>query len=284
MTITRRDFVKSSAGAVIGGAALGSRSAWAAAGKHPPGIQLYTVRDQLKKDFEGTLRDVHSAGFVEVEAAGYYDRTAPQFKQAVENAGLHLVSVHHALADLLQKGDELISYVHELGSSYLICSAPRAQDPARKDLTLDDWKWCAGQFNKLGERVKAAGMQFGYHNHVHEFEKHEGGIGYDALLNSTDPKLVTFEMDCGWVAVGGYQPAEYLNKYPNRISLLHVKDMVNDGSKWHSTILGRGKVDYSAIFAAAKNVKRYFYEQEEFEGSPTEALTASAEYLRKSGF
>lgn len=284
MTISRRDFVKTSAGAVIGGAVLSSQSAWAKTTKHQLGIQLYTVRDQLKKDFEGTLRDVHAAGFVEVEAAGYFDHTASQFKQAVDNAGLHLISVHHSLADLLAKTDELIQYVHDLGSTYLICSAPRAQDPSRKDLTLDDWKWNAEQFNQLGEKVKATGMQFGYHNHVHEFEKHDGGIGYDVLLNATDPKRVTFEMDCGWVFVGGYQPTDYLKKYPDRITLLHVKDMVKTDDKAHSTILGRGSIDYKPIFAAAKNVKHYFYEQEEFGGSPAEALTASAEYLRRSGF
>ena len=284
MRITRRDFVKTCAGAVVGTAALSATTAWAAPKKRLLGIQLYTVRDQLKKDFEGTLRDVHSAGFVEVEAAGYYDRTAPQFKQAVKNAGLLCVSVHHSLGDLLDKGDELIKYVHSLGATYLVCSSPRAQDPSRKDLTLDDWKWCADQFNKFGEKTKTAGLQFGYHNHIHEFEKHDGGIGYDVLLSSTDPKLVTLEMDCGWVAVAGYKPADYLAKYPDRFSLLHVKDMIGKGEQHKSTILGRGEVDYAPILAAARNVRHYFYEQEEFDGAPMDALKASAEYLRKFGF
>jgi sugar phosphate isomerase/epimerase len=275
--ISRRDFVKSSAGAVIGGAVLGSQL-WAAPHGLPLGIQLYTVRDLLAKDFDGTLRDVHTAGFVEVEAAGYYGRTAPQFKQAVDNAGLRCVSVHHSLGDLLAK-PELIDYVHQLDASYLICSSPRKKDGSDGQLTLDDWKWNADQFNKFGEKTKTAGMQFGYHNHMHEFDKFDGVVAYDELLKNTDPKLVTMEMDCGWVFVGGYEPADYLNKYPERFSLLHVKDMIGKGEEHKSTELGHGSIDYKTVFAAAKNLKHYFYEQEAFDKPAMEALKISADYL-----
>jgi len=283
--ISRRSFVKTGVGAAIGGAILGSVQRLSATTKRRPlGIQLYTVRDMMAKDLYGTLRQVAAAGFLEVEAAGYFGRTAPQFKQAVEIEGMKCISVHHSLADLLAKQDELIQYVHDLGAKYLICSSPRAKDPPRKDLTLDDWKWSAEQFNKLGEKTKAAGMQFGYHNHFHEFKKTDGEIPYDQVLRLTDPKVVTMEMDCGWVAVGGYQPAEYLKKYPKRISLLHVKEMVIGKGDPHSTELGRGSIDYAAVFAAASNVQHYFYEQEEFDIPATEALKISADYLRKSGF
>ncbi len=278
MAISRRDFVKAGAGVTIGGAVLGSKM-WASPRGLPLGIQLYTVRDQLKQDFEGTLKGVHSAGFVEVEAAGYYGRTAPQFKQAVESAGLKFVSVHHSLGDLLAK-PELIDYVHQLGATYLICSSPRTKDGSDHELTLDDWKWNADQFNKVGEKTKPAGMQFGYHNHVHEFKKFDGVVAYDELLKNTDPKLVTMEMDCGWVKVGGFEPTDYLKKYPNRFSLLHVKEMEVGKGEPKSTVLGRGSIDYKAVFAAAKNVKHYFYEQEEFEMPAMEALKVSADYLK----
>ncbi len=278
MAISRRDFVKAGAGVTIGGAVLGSKM-WASPRGLPLGIQLYTVRDQLKQDFEGTLKGVHSAGFVEVEAAGYYGRTAPQFKQAVESAGLKCVSVHHSLGDLLAK-PELIDYVHQLGATYLICSSPRTKDGSDHELTLDDWKWNADQFNKMGEKTKPAGMQFGYHNHVHEFKKFDGVVAYDELLKNTDPKLVTMEMDCGWVKVGGFEPTDYLKKYPNRFSLLHVKEMEVGKGEPKSTVLGRGSIDYKAVFAAAKNVKHYFYEQEEFEMPAMEALKVSADYLK----
>ena len=286
--ISRRRFVRVAAGAAIGGALTGASSGmWAQGRKLPRGIQLYTVRDLLAKDFYGTLRQVALAGFQEVEAAGYYGRTAAQFRNAVELEGMKCVSAHHSLADLVAKRDELRQFGHELGLKYLVCSAPRGRNAATKDkdLTLDDWKWNFEQFNILGEKVKAGGMQFGYHNHVNEFKRLDGKLVYDELLKQTDPKLVTMEMDCGWVVAAGYKPTDYLNRYPARYTLLHVKDMVmKAGTEPHSTELGRGNIDYAPIFAAAKHVQHYFYEQEEFEGAPMDALKESSEYLKKSSF
>jgi sugar phosphate isomerase/epimerase len=280
--ITRRDFVKTTSGAVVGGALVSAApKMWGKATNLPMGIQLYTVREQLPKDFDGTLRQLHDDGFQEVEAAGYFGRTAAQFKQAMDNAGLHCVSAHHPLADLLAKEDELIQYGHDLGLSYIICSWARAKDPKQQELTLDDWKWDCEQFNRIGEKTRKAGIQFGYHNHVREFKKLDGMLIYDVLLHGTDPKLVTMEMDCGWVVAAGFNPIEYLNKYPKRFSMLHVKDMTA-GPDPHSTVLGRGSIDYRPIFAAAKNIKHYFYEQEEFNNTPAqEAIKMSADYLKK---
>lgn len=277
--ISRRDFVKTTAGAAIGAAVLGSTSSLLAAKRLPLGIQLYTVRDLLPKNFDGTLQALHEDGFVECEAAGYFGRTAADFKKSVQNAGLRCVSAHHPLADLLAKEDELIQYSHDLGLKYLICSWPRAKDPSRQELTLDDWKWDFDQFNKLGEKTKAAGMQFGYHNHNREFQKLDGVLIYDELLRLTDPKLVTMEMDCGWVVAAGYKPVDYLTKFPHRYSLLHVKDMTA-GPNPHSTELGHGVIDYKEIFAAAGNVQHYFYEQEEFDMPAMEAIKVSADYLK----
>jgi len=284
--ISRRRFLKHAAGAAIGGAVVSAAPFLLGKTQRLPlGIQLYTVRDLMAKDLYGTLRDVAAAGFQEVEAAGYFGRTAAQFKQAVEVQGLRCVSAHHSLADLLAKQDELIQYGHELGIKYLICAAPRAKDPSSKTLTLDDWKWDFEQFNKIGEKTRAAGIQFGYHNHVGEFKTLDGVLVYDELLRQTDAKLVTMEMDCGWVVVAGFQPVEYLKKYPNRYTLLHVKDVVmKPGSEPRSTELGRGSVDYAPIFAAAKHVQHYFYEQEEFDMPPVEAIRISVAYLKESGF
>lgn len=285
MSLSRRSFVKRASAVVVGSAILSSLPDFAKAQRLPLGIQLYTVRDLLAKDFYGTLRQVAAAGFQVVEAAGYFDRTAAQFKGAVDIEGMRCVSAHHSLADLLAKQNELIEYAHDLGLSYLICAAPRAKDPARKDLTLDDWKWDFEQFNKIGEKTKAAGIQFGYHNHTEEFRKLNGVLVYDELLRATEPSLVTMEMDCGWVAAAGFQPIDYLRRYPTRFTLLHVKDMVlHKGSEPHSTELGHGDIDYAPIFAAAKHVRYYFYEQEEFDMPPLDALKISAAYLKKSAF
>jgi sugar phosphate isomerase/epimerase len=281
---SRRDFLKSAAMAAT---VLAASSTLAEPKPHQLGIQLYTVREIMAKDFNQGLRDVASAGFQEVEAAGYYDRPAARFKIAVEIEGLRCVSAHHSLADLLAKQDELIQYAHDLGLEFLICAAPRARDASRKELTLDDWKWNFEQFNRIGEKTKAAGIQFGYHNHTEEFKRLDGVLVYDALLRHTDPHLVTMEMDCGWVFAAGFKPVDYLKRYPQRFTLLHVKDMVaKPGSEPHSpefqsTELGRGEINYAPIFAAATHMQHYFYEQEEFDMDPVKAMKISAAYLEK---
>jgi sugar phosphate isomerase/epimerase len=130
--------------------------------------------------------------------------------------------------------------------------------------------------------VKAAGMTFGYHNHTPEFGTEGGVVFYDELLKLTDPKLVHFEMDCGWVFAAGRDPIEYLSKTPERFPLLHVKDMTKGATgQFHSTVMGTGLVNYKPILRAAKGLKHYFIEQEEFDIDPIEALKLDADYMRK---
>ncbi|MGA2084984.1 MAG: sugar phosphate isomerase/epimerase [Terracidiphilus sp.] len=280
-TITRRDFVR--LGAAVAGTCVSAGRLDAAPLRLPIGLQLYSVRELLPKDFDGTLRKVREAGYTEVEAAGYYDRTAADFRKAMDKAGLRCTSTHHTLALLLAHQDELIEYGRALGLDFMICPWPMRRDPALTGaLKLDDWRWVAGQLNRIGEKVKAAGMTFGYHNHGPEFGSEGGVVFYDELLWLTDPKLVVFEMDCGWVAAAGRNPVDYLSKTPGRFPLLHVKDMVKgENGKMHSTVMGRGVVDYRAILRAATGLKHYFIEQEEFDMDPIEALKLDAEYMRK---
>jgi sugar phosphate isomerase/epimerase len=280
-SLTRREFVGLGAGAVAAFAGAG-RLAAKPLGR-PIGLQLYSVRELLPKDFDGTLAKVRAAGYTEVEAAGYYDRTAAQFRKAMDQAGLRCVSTHHPLGVLRPQLDALIEYGHALGLDYMICSSSVRRDPASNGpLNLDDWRWVAGEFNRIGEKVKAAGMTFGYHNHTPEFGVEGGTVLYDELLRLTDPKLVVFEMDCGWVAATGRNPVEYLSKTPERFPLLHVKDMVRGTTGgFHSTVMGRGVVDYRPILRAATGLKHYFIEQEEFDMDTIEALRLDAEYMRK---
>jgi sugar phosphate isomerase/epimerase len=125
-------------------------------------------------------------------------------------------------------------------------------------------------------------MTFGYHNHTPEFGTEGGVVFYDELLKNTDPKLVVFEMDCGWVFAAGRDPIEYLSKTPERFPLLHVKDMAREANgQFHSTVMGRGLVDYKLTLRAATGLKHYFIEQEEFDMDPIEALRLDAEYMRR---
>jgi len=248
----------------------------------PIGLQLYSVRELLPKDFDGTLHQLAAAGYVEMEAAGYFGRTAAQFRQSMEQAGLRLVGTHYAMGLLRPHLDENIEFSHNLGVSYIVCPSPERKDPtARGPLTLDDWRWVAGELNRIGEKVKAAGMTFAYHNHGPEFGAENGVVFYDELLRLTDPKLVVFEMDLGWVFAAGRNPIDYLSKTPERFPLLHVKDMKkNAKGEYESTVLGRGLMDYKPILRAATGVKHYFIEQEEFEIPIMEALKLDADYMR----
>ena len=279
---SRRRFLKAS-GAAVAATCVGARQLSAAPLRFPVGLQLYSVRDLLPKDFDGTLARVRAAGYTEVEAAGYYDKPAAEFRKAMGAAGLRCISTHHPMVVLKPRLDELIEYGHALGLNYMVCPSPMRKDPAAKGpLTLDDWRWTADELNKIGEKVNAAGMRFGYHNHTPEFGSEGGVVFYDELLRLTDPKLVFFEMDCGWVVAAGRNPVDYLSKTPDRFPLLHVKDMVKgENGKMHSTVMGRGVVDYKPILRAATGLKHYFIEQEEFDMDTMEALRLDAEFMRK---
>jgi sugar phosphate isomerase/epimerase len=280
---SRRDFLKTTCAAAAA-TCLGAPRLHAAQLDMPLGVQLYSVRDLLPKDFDGTLHKLSSIGYKVVEAAGYYNKTAAQWKQSMDAAGLRCISSHHALADLKSKFDELLEYAHGIGLEYIICSwAGIRRDPKKKgELDLDDWRWTADQFNEMGRKIKAAGLTFGYHNHWVEFGTENGTVFYDELLKRTDPQYVVFEMDCGWVVAGGHNPVQYLNAHPGRFPLFHVKDLVKgpDG-KYKNVIMGKGSIDYKPIFKAGTGVKQYFIEQEEYTFNPIEDLKQDAEFMRK---
>lgn len=284
MTISsRRSFLKAS-GAVAAVACVGGESLMATPVRFPIGLQLYSVRNLLPKDFEGTLQKLAAAGYKEMEAAGYFDKTAADFGNALQKAGLKCVSTHHQLTQLKTQFDQLIEYGQAIGLEYIICSSANVhRDPTRKgELNLDDWRYVADQFNAIGAKVKAAGMTFGYHNHVVEFETENGIVFFDELLKRTDPNVVKFQMDCGWVVGGGHNPVDYLTKFPERFPLLHVKDMVKEpDGKLRNVVMGKGFIDYKPIFRAATGLKHYFIEQEEFEGDPMTELREDAEFMKK---
>jgi len=281
--VSRRTFLKA-AGAAGAAAVLDNRLSPAQVKHIPVGLQLYSVREQLPKDFDGTLHQLAAIGIKEVEAAGYFKKTAAEFRSSLDAAGLRCVSTHHALLELKPKLDQWIDFGHTLGLEYIICSwAGVHRDPSRKgEMTLDDWRYAADEFNQIGEKIKAAGITFGYHNHWVEFGTEGGVVFYDELLKRTDPKYVVFEMDCGWVVAGGHNPVDYLGKTPQRFPLLHVKDLVKqpDG-KYKNVVMGHGPIDYKPIMKAATGLKHYFIEQEEFQGDPFANLREDVEYMRK---
>jgi sugar phosphate isomerase/epimerase len=296
---SRRHFLKTASAAVAFAAACAD-APWLMANPLglPLGLQLYSVRDLLPNDYDGTLHQLSAMGYLEVEAAGFFGRSANAVKRAMTQAGLHCVSAHYSYADLAPHLDEAIQFAKALGLEYIICASPGLPEGspvksanarvAREAMTLDDWRWNAEQFNRMGDRVNAAGIKFGYHNHTAEFRDVSGVVIYDELMRLTDPSKVTMEMDCGWVIVGGKNPVDYLNRYPTRISMLHVKDFKLSGTPRSDTEpppsaeLGRGSIDYRPIFAAAKkaDLQHAFIEQEQYDLPTMEALKIDADYMK----
>jgi len=291
---TRRDFLKTgSAALVYGSTLLRSGSLTAEPLGLPLGLQLYSVRELLPTDYAGTLKKIGALGYKQVEAAGYFNKDAAQVTQAMQAAGLQCVSAHYPFTALQAQFDEILEFNKKIGVHYLICSSPGFKHPPAPSAThthmgfpsisMEDWRWNADQFNKLGEKVSAAGMKFGYHNHIMELRKTDGVVPLEELMRLTDPAHVTFEMDCGWVVVGGGNPIDFLQRYPTRITMLHIKDF----KQLHPPKvceLGQGIIKYGPIFqAAAKtgHIKHMFVEQEEFDMPPFQALKVDADYMAK---
>lgn len=263
----------------------------------PIGLQIYTVREEAAKDLRGTLKVIADIGYSEIELAGQPEQPAAEIRRLLADCGLVAPSMHASMRTLQKSAEQCIEYAHAIGAQYLVCSFPSTFDSRSlpidsmaAKLTLDDWKWNADRLNRIGELARQAGMRCGYHNHNMEFRSYDGVIAFDELLRRTDPALVTVELDIGWVVTAGHDPATYLRKHADRISLLHVKDVsknlqVTQEPRAQTTEVGSGRIDWKVLFAAAdpKLIRHYFVEQENFERSPLEAVKVSFDYLRQLG-
>src|SRR3954452_5585004 len=296
-SISRRRLLQMGAAAIGGVSAIARRAAGDPLGR-AIGLQLYTVREQAAKDFEGTLKKVAAIGYQEVELYSFFDRKPSEVRRSLEDAGLKCVSAHYGVPALQEGLAARIDDAKELGLEFMICPFPGVADPARlkagggpaftESLTLDDWKWNADLFNKVGEQAKKAGLRFGYHNHHIEFREFGGVTAFDELLRRTDPGLVTIELDCGWLKVAGLDPADFIARHASRVGLLHVKDVkagpapsTRFGPPVPFAVVGRGSIDWRKVFEAAKKagVRRYYVEQDTTERPPLEAIKISRDYL-----
>jgi sugar phosphate isomerase/epimerase len=244
------------------------------------GMQLYTVRRQLEKDFEGTLAKVAALGYKEVEFAGYFHHKPPEVKSILDRHGLKAPSTHIVMADLRNKLSQVLEDSHVIGHEYIVL--PWIDEKDRHP--LDNWKRIAEFMNQTAEKVHQSGFQFAYHNHNFEFENMDGKMPYDVLQENTDRKLVKFEMDLYWITRGHQDPLKYFDKYPGRFPLVHVKDM--DKNSENYTEVGRGRIDFKRVFAQADKggIKHYFVEQDETPGSPFDSLKISYDNLSKLQF
>ncbi|MFA7053209.1 MAG: sugar phosphate isomerase/epimerase, partial [Kiritimatiellia bacterium] len=226
--------------------------------KGPVGVQIYSLRNPLKQDGAKAL-DVLKAlnvKYVEIGIESHYGLTQEQMKQALDERGLIPIAAHAGQGFLLNKTEEAIAAARYFGLKYLGVAWASHQKPLDEAQTLK----IAADFNEIGKRLKAAGIQFFYHNHGFEFQPYKDGTLFDLLMAKTDPDLVKFEMDVLWTVFPGQDPVKLLKKYPDRWVLMHLKDLKKDVAGnlsggtdlTNDVVLGTGQADYPAILKACQ--------------------------------
>lgn len=269
MTSDRQDetFHLSRRGLLAGGAAALSMTALAACGRSgtsakvattPIGIQLYTVRAEMEKDFAGTLKRIAAIGYQEVEFHNYFDHSPADVRQLLADLGLKSPSVHMNAREMRDNPDPLIEQAKEVGHEFALIAWTMPEDRE----TLDQYKGWADVCNDVAERCKNAGLRFAYHNHNFEFEPIDGVLPYDILMQNTDPSLVGFELDFYWAKAAGQNISDVLSKAPERFPLCHIKDMDPSGAM---ADVGAGIIDFTDILASkvASGIEHYYVERDD---------------------
>ena len=280
MTISRRHFL-SLTGGMLATPALSQKMRR----PHglPVGIQLYMVNNDLSKDPAGTLKKIAEIGYTEVETAGWGKLSAAQFRDLLRDVGLRAPSAHLGFGT--QDTGKLLDDAKALGAEYAVSSALLPGDSAGMEnffkivdsLSAEDFRRIAAKANGIGQQANAVGLKYAYHNHNFEFrDLGDGKTGYEILLQETDPSLVKFEADCGWMKVAGKDPIDYLTRHGDRFAMLHIKDFKNitnpvttltsllSPGMLTPTELGRGSIDLKPIVEAGlrAGVTHMFVEQE----------------------
>ena len=271
---------------LIGGSTLEAL----ATGKKQIALQMYSLRDDLKKDLKGTIEKMGKMGYTDLEAAGFgdgkfYGMEPEAFKALVEANGMKLVSSHagpnytgdQASWDAAMIWWDAAIDAHKRAGCSFIIKPSMGEYPYKNKESL---KKTCDYFNSIGEKCKAKGIRFGYHNHNHEFTKitDSDELVYDFMIKNTDPKKVTFEMDVYWVYKGGQQAVEYFNKYPKRFELLHIKDEKEVGAS--------GLIDFKGVYdnLSKAGTKFAIVEVEQYGYEPLVSVQKSIDFLNAAPY
>lgn len=269
---SRREFLQVSAAGVLGALMLPQYSCrnrtgikGQASGTDPKsfgiGLQLYSVRDQLAADVPGTLKQISDFGYRYLEPADYTDRKfygykPAEFKKLVDDLGMEIISSHTQVegVGVTLENAKIMAEDHAIiGAGY--CIQPWIVEEMRT--TIASYQRMAGNWNQIGQVMKEAGLQFGYHNHNFEFTTMEGKVPYfDVMMAELDKDLVTMELDIFWATKAGHNPVDLIKQYPGRFKLLHLKDAYTDQPPFFDVIkddiapVGNGVIDFRAILEA----------------------------------
>ncbi len=301
MKLNRRKFLQTGALAVAGSTFM-PKQLWASNAKTLTGIQLYSIRDDMKADPAGTLKKLADMGYRYVEHANYVDRkfygwSATEFKKRLDDLGMKMPSGHTVLGaqhwdeskkDFTDTWKYLVEDAATVGQQFVI--SPSLAQNLRKSRT--ELLRFMDIFNKSGELCKKSGMKFGYHNHDFEFsEKLDGEVMYDLMLNNTDPDLVMQQLDIGNLYNGGAKAIDIVKKFPGRFESMHVKDEIlasGGHEKYESTILGKGIVNVKEVIDLGKKsggTIHFIIEQESYQGlTPLDCVKEDLQIMKKWGY
>lgn len=314
----RRDFITDSILVSMGLLALGATGC-ASTDKRSlaVGVNLFSLPKMLETDFRGGIEMLSKMGYTEIQlfgpfsfsaesakkewdaitpmlgftGSGYFGQSLQEFKSVLDEFNIKATASHLDLDTLQNRMPSLGEFASTLGIEYVGIPAI----PEEKRTSLDDYKRIAEAFNKIGEEAKKIGLKYAYHNHGYGLQEVDGKIPLNIILEETDPDLVFFEMDIYWTAAGGANPVEYLQAYPNRYKLMHLKDMTEkvtfsgDGespSQWvelfpYMTTLGSGVLDIKAIVETGEKAGvEHLYVEQDMVNNPRAALKSSIDYLR----
>ena len=304
MTYSRRKFLKNSTLTAAGVAFLSNQLFAETKAGHITGVQLYSVRDDMKKDPLGTLKLISAMGYKYVEHANYVDRkfygySAADFKKLLSGLGMEMKSGHTVMNskhwdDSKKDFTDLWKYTVEdaaiVGQQYVI--SPWLDDTYRK--TYNGLKGYMEVFNKSGELCKKSGMKFGYHNHDFEFSEKLNDIKvFDIIMQNTDPSLVAQQLDIGNMYHAGGIAIDIIKQYPGRFELMHVKDEIKAakgemGGSYESTVLGTGVIPVKEIIDLGKKsggTVHFIIEQESYQGkTPIDSVKEDLAIMKKWGY
>lgn len=301
MSQSRREFIKISS-LTLASITLANQSLFSFAKDNPQlGIQLYSIRDDMKKDPLGTLKQIAAIGYKNVEHANYIDRkfygySAAEFKKILSDLGMKMPSGHTVMKkadwdevkkDFSDSWKYTIEDAAVVGQEYVISPSMSASNYESEDSLK---RFCE-TFNKSGELCKKSKMKFGYHNHDFEFSKTlNGKTVYEIILANTDPNLVAQQLDTGNLFNGGAKAIDIIKKYPNRFELMHVKDEITATTgkeKFESTILGKGVAQLKDVVDSGKSggVKFMIVEQEAYQGKlPIDCAREDFQVMKSWGY
>lgn len=247
------------------------------------GVILGFMGDLIRTDPVGLLEKIAAIGYKTVEFGGSFGKSPAELRQLLDGLGLKALGGGGAMAQLLENLPRQIDEANELGKPFVVCYWPWLH--SAEQITTDDALETAERLNKIGEQCKKEGVQFVFHNHDKEFNPTDtGAIPCDILLDETDPDLVNMELDLYWVIKGGADPIDYIERYPGRFPIFHVKDMDSTPEKGFETP-GKGIIDFPAIFAKSERAgTSHFIVERDNAPDPMQTVIDAYAYLSRVEF